>query len=326
MYARSINENYVCYAIDFPGKIKELNSVVRNVILLRRLLQTHRFDIIHCNGSPDHRLVVLTLLTLKKEFRPKIVFTKHNSFKIKDSLFTKWRYRSWSDHVITVCNKQKFDIENVIPQVNAVTNISNGVCLKHYHPVTSKDKNEIRHKLKLASNKLIFVSAAGTGLHKGWLYLASATKNKLDYLVIVLGNKPSAATLEKLFGKNIPKNLLFPGHQADIRPYLWAADVGFVLSTDVETTSFACREKMACGLPVIVSDTGCLPENVDLETGWVVSAGSKEDVEQVIQRLKKQDLVSMQLAARRRAEKLFDIENFRNETYDIYRNLRRSRE
>jgi len=321
LYAYARSEGYVCHAVEFPGKLKEIIAILKNLIILRRLLLRNNYSVIHCNGSPDHRLVLLALMSIKNVNRPKIVFTKHNSFKVKNSFFTKWRYRAWTDQIITVCHKQKLDIERILPDITPIKNIANGVCLKHFYSVPPDHKAQLRMELKLPYDQLILVSAAGTALHKGWQYMAEAAKSQSNQLVIVLGNTPSTATLKKIFGNSIPCNLLFPGNQEDVRPYLWAADVGFVLSTNVETISFACREMMACGLPVIVSDTGCLPENVDSDTGWVVPTHSHEAVKKIIQTLPKQDLKKMQQASRLRAERYFDAETFRNQTFTLYRDI-----
>ena len=55
------------------------------------------------------------------------------------------------------------------------------------------------------------------------------------------------------------------------------------LSSRLETISFACREMMAMGLPVVVSDVGGLPENVeDGVDGWVVPACAPTAVSEVL--------------------------------------------
>ncbi|MCC3262472.1 glycosyltransferase, partial [Paenibacillus polymyxa] len=70
--------------------------------------------------------------------------------------------------------------------------------------------------------------------------------------------------------------MVFPGRLArdhDVRSFVAALDVGFVLSSEMETISFACREMMAMGVPVIVSNAGGLAENVHAGLdSWVVPA------------------------------------------------------
>ncbi len=58
--------------------------------------------------------------------------------------------------------------------------------------------------------------------------------------------------------------------------YMKNASIGFVLSSDCETISFAFIEMMACSLPVIVSNFGRLPESIDYGVnGWSIKTGSE---------------------------------------------------
>ena len=77
--------------------------------------------------------------------------------------------------------------------------------------------------------------------------------------------------------------VIFVGLLDDVRPFLAALDLGFVLSSRVETISFACREMMAMGLPVVVTDVAGLPENVeDGVDGWIVPACAPAAVSEVL--------------------------------------------
>jgi len=321
IYSFASLNSVACYPIDFPGKLRELRMILTNLLKIRELVVKNRYDIIHCNGSPDHRLVMLMLLTLRAPLRPKVVFTKHNSFPVKNSIFTRWRYISHTDFIITVCSEQKVQLEPLLRGGTPTTTISNGVCLRRFRPVPSNRKAALRGQFGIPNHKLVFVSCAGSALHKGWQYLASVVANDPAVAVIVLGNKPPPHQLETLFEKGMPDNLWFPGNKDDVRPYLWAADVGFVLSTSVETISFACREMMATGLPALVSDAGCLPQNVDEHSGWVVARGSCDSVSEILPLIKSANLEKMQKSARKRAEKFFDIQTFKNRTYETYRGL-----
>ena len=78
----------------------------------------------------------------------------------------------------------------------------------------------------------------------------------------IAGLPPSAADLRRVEALGMTGAVVFTGLLRDVRPLLAAMDVGFVLSSRLETISFACREMMAAGRPVIVSDTGGLAENV----------------------------------------------------------------
>jgi glycosyltransferase involved in cell wall biosynthesis len=101
---------------------------------------------------------------------------------------------------------------------------------------------------------------------------------------------------------------------------LGACDLGFVLSYH-EALSYACREKMALGLPVLVTRVGGLPENVsDGCEGWIVPARSPESIKDVLLNILSNPsrLSSMGPQARARAERDFNLNHFIKSTLAVY--------
>jgi glycosyltransferase involved in cell wall biosynthesis len=112
----------------------------------------------------------------------------------------------------------------------------------------------------------------------------------------------------------------FPGLLDDVRPWLAACDIGYVLSYQ-EALSFACRELMALGLPVLVTNVGGLPENLtDQREGWIVPPRSPELIRNVLQKilLQPEQLSKMGAQARQRAEREFGLAEFVKATLAIY--------
>jgi glycosyltransferase involved in cell wall biosynthesis len=92
----------------------------------------------------------------------------------------------------------------------------------------------------------------------------------------------------------------------------------------VETISFACREMMAMGKPVLVSEYAGLPENIRQETdGWLVPPRNHPAIAQMLQRLLQQRNVmpAMGVAARQHAEEAFGLPRFVELTEAVYSQL-----
>jgi glycosyltransferase involved in cell wall biosynthesis len=112
----------------------------------------------------------------------------------------------------------------------------------------------------------------------------------------------------------------FPGLIDDVRPVLAACDAGFVLSYQ-EALSFACRELMALGLPVLVTRVGGLPENLtDGQQGWIVARQDPPAIASVLVKILSdpEQLKSMGYLARARAVSEFNLSDFVARTMSVY--------
>ena len=140
--------------------------------------------------------------------------------------------------------------------------------------------------------------------------------------VLIAGARPPDAVLERVAALGVAGRVTFAGLLDDVRPLVAACDAGFVLSHAIETISFACREMMAMGKPVLVSDYAGLPENVrDGEDGWIVRTRDVDAIAAAIVRMldARDRLPAMGAAARARAEAEFGLDGFVEATERVYR-------
>lgn len=117
--------------------------------------------------------------------------------------------------------------------------------------------------------------------------------------------------------------VIFPGFIPDVSPIIGIGDIGFVLSNASETVSFACREMIAMGLPVIVSNFGSLPENITAAyDGWIVPINDIPSLTRllitILTRLTRKDLMQMSQHARSKAIQSFDKKYFIDATEQLY--------
>lgn len=83
---------------------------------------------------------------------------------------------------------------------------------------------------------------------------------------------------------DIPKrsDIVLVGSQNDVVRYLQAMDV-FVLPSLTETSSLATMEAMSCGVPVVATPVGSVPEYVrDGKTGFIFSRRDSSELEKLL--------------------------------------------
>jgi len=307
------------FDIDFPGKPKEIFNIIKNIKKLKNIIIKEQIDVVHVNGTPDHKVVMLCKWFYKLNFR--IIRTKHDSFKIKQDWFANKLYGKYTDQMIVV---SRFQYDHVITNdlQNKTTVIHNGIDLEYFQP-REKSKNLIK-QFNIQDKDIVFVSVAGTALHKGWQFLVEAASRLDDELrsrikIIVVGNSPKNEIIEQYINQfNMQDNVIFTGFIDDVREVISIADIGFVLS-QYEALSIACREMMAMGKPVLISNVGGLIENINNnQDGWIIKQKSTDEAQEFLQKIEKLDLVNFSKLAIQKAKKEFGLDNFIQATLDAY--------
>ncbi len=308
----------------FPNGLHRIRQRAQAVRQLRDYLRHHRFDIVHVNGSADHRITLAALRGLHP--RPSVVLTKHNTKTMSGPQHV-WRAHWHTSKVIAVCAYVQRLLEASPYRVCHPQIVYNGVDTDHFQPWPVEAANAQRRALGIPDDALLIGSSAGTADYKGWTDLIAALQRLPDgertrIHVLLAGNPPCADQLALLDAAGLRAQFHFPGLLEDVRPTIAALDAGFVLSYRVETISFACREMMAMGKPVMVTDYAGLPENIHAgEDGWIVPVHGHAAMAATLQAMlhDRAQLQPMGASARTHAVAEFGLERFVNATEAIYR-------
>ena len=131
--------------------------------------------------------------------------------------------------------------------------------------------------------------------------LASGIKAKL----LFVGDGPERPIVEQLCRElGTREHVRFLGKQDNVEDILSLSDI-FMMPSASETFGLAALEAMSCGVPVISSDVGGLPElNRDGETGYVCKLGDVDAMADRAMAILSNDnlLDRMRLSARKQAE------------------------
>ena len=114
------------------------------------------------------------------------------------------------------------------------------------------------------------------------------------------------------------------GPVEDVRPYLHAMDVACLIPSSNEGFSNSVLEKMAAGLPLIVTDIGGNAEAVvDGTTGFVIPARRPDLLESRLLELESDVSLRnrMSEAARRRVEERFSLDSMIERHEALYRDV-----
>ncbi|WP_305857541.1 glycosyltransferase family 4 protein [Balneatrix alpica] len=301
------------YACDFPAKLqKEPRAIWAAIGRFRRTVADFKPDIVHCNGAADLFIANLSRPGLGYQ----LVRTHHAIRQLKPHWYHRWLYQGVTAANIYVSQGAlALSCHNGL-QPQPVEVIENGVDLQAFQPQPADP--QLRQQWGLQEDELCIGSCAGTGDYKRvdlMIEAAMAAKAALPqrrFRIMVLGEPRSGKALEQQAHARGLTEFHYLGFHQDIRPYIALFDLGFILSDRIETISFAAREMMAMGKPLLSSDYAGLKDNISHGVdGWLTPAGDLHAItQQLIQclQLAPPQWQQYSQAARHKAEQRFSIQ------------------
>ncbi|MBN2158189.1 MAG: glycosyltransferase family 4 protein [Spirochaetes bacterium] len=322
--------NFYEYLASRTGAFSEISTFGwRAYMLLRELQARHRFDIIHDNQSVGYGLLMM------KSFGIPIVATIHHPLsidlvnvlertqKFKNKMKTVMFYPTLMqssvskrlDHIITVSEDSKKAITRdfgVSPERQTV--VYNGIDRDVFRPLP---------RVRKKTGKIIFVGNIEDG-KKGFVYLLKAM-SKIDRrvtLTVVDGGAPHRKVTDRLMAKlGLSGRVEFTGKTSTdelVRHYS-ESELAVVPSV-YEGFGLPAAEAMACGVPVVASDGGALPEVVG-NAGVVVPARDEEVIAHAVNGLFSDRRLLRELgeAGIERVKKHFNWEKAVRDIVTVYR-------
>jgi glycosyltransferase involved in cell wall biosynthesis len=157
--------------------------------------------------------------------------------------------------------------------------IPNGVDTNRFHPLTKTHNNRIVvgsvGNLRTVKNHALILEA-----------VAQLVKKGIDLDVRIAGEGDQREPLNHLAQSvGLTDHLKLPGRIEDIPSFLNGLDI-FVLSSDSEQHPNALNEAMACGVPSIATNVGCVEDLLDSgHCGIIIPPGDVKALEGAIREL-----------------------------------------
>lgn len=195
--------------------------------------------------------------------------------------------------------------------------IENGIDLAGWPVATPERRREARAILGLPADATVVAMVAAMRPEKAHDVLLHATallrREGRPLRVVLAGDGALRATLGRTADVlGIRDRVDFLGVRRDVARLLHASDLVVLPSRDVvETLPLAVLEAMACGIPVVASRVGSIPEVlVDGETGRLVQPGSAVELARAMAMALDDTRSTRRMtdAARRRVEARYSIE------------------
>lgn len=236
---------------------------------LRNWLSDHRVDIVNTHSSTDSWLAALALRTLRNP--PALVRTRHVSVPISPRATTRWLYRQ-AQHIITTGDLLRQQVIAIGCDAERVSSVPTGQDTAQFAP---GDQARARAELGIDLNAKVITIVATLRSWKGHRYLIQAFEQlaRSDALLLIVGDGPQRENLERQARASICfEQIRFAGNRSNVIPWLHASDIFALPSYANEGVPQALVQAMLCGLPIVTTTVGSIPEAVaDRHSALVVA-------------------------------------------------------
>jgi glycosyltransferase involved in cell wall biosynthesis len=291
---------------------------VAGLLALRAFLKKHQFDVVNTHSSTDAWLTALASLAWRDA--PPMVRTRHISAPIPRNALSSWIYRRAAAQVVTTgeaLRQQVVTLAGVDPQ--RARSVPTGVDLSQFAP---GDRASAREALGLPAEAFIVAIVATLRSWKGHQFLVDAIARIEDARLLIVGDGPGRENLEQqVAGLDLSERVRFAGQQADVVPWMRAADVACLPSFANEGVPQALMQAMACGLPIVTTHVGAIAEIVeDGVEGLIVAPRDVESLVEALERLRRDPVLRQQLgqAGLARARQRFSMDSMLDGMEAVY--------
>ncbi|TLP97048.1 glycosyltransferase family 4 protein [Nesterenkonia salmonea] len=205
--------------------------------------------------------------------------------------------------VVNLSGSEEEALRRSYPSIRSRTVIiGNGVDTDRYRP-DPDSRAATRASLGIDPGADVGVFVGHEYSRKGLPQILEAMTGLPDFVLLVVGGstdmmehaKAEAASL------GVADRVRFLGQQPDPRPYFHASDV-FVFPSAYESYGLVILEALACGVPVVATAVGCVPDVLTEGVNGAIVAPGGESVREGIRRCLAGDRQAQAQAARETAE------------------------
>jgi glycosyltransferase involved in cell wall biosynthesis len=283
----------------------------------RVLLRPRRLVSVARTTGPDGALVVssgyLSGALRLGGYRAPIVAVEHGSLLQRERLGLPRRIlRSVDRGIGARCSDADVAVSDFVREAlsrsrhsRRLLRIHHGIDLREFHPVARNGRPRGADPVTLGCAARLIPGKGVDDLLRALPRVAPA-----GWRLRVAGDGPERERLEAIAGAlGVRERVLFLGWVADMAAFWRAVDVAVVPSGALpEAFGMSALEAIACGVPVVATRNGGLPEIVaDGECGLLVTPGDVEGIARALSLLGSDDALRERLSrgARRRAQERF---------------------
>ncbi|PID92837.1 MAG: hypothetical protein CSA95_09425 [Bacteroidetes bacterium] len=281
---------------------------VQMALLLRKLCKRVQEPILHAHDANAHTAAFLSHLFFGN--RAPLLISRRVDFPIHRSLFSRLKYNHKRiKRIICVSEKIKEIMVPALKDPSVLQVIYSGIDLNRFDDC--HNRNLLRKEFKIPADHTLVANVAAIVPHKDYYTFVDTAAHvlkvhpKTTFLIIGEGEEREQITAY-IHEKGLQKSVLLTGFRHDITQILPEIEV-FLITSQTEGLGTAILDAFACGIPVVATRAGGIPEIVnDQRTGLLAEVKDANALAEKVLRFIHDRELKAQIVARAKEE----IRNF----------------
>jgi len=302
---------------------------------VREIVERERYDLVHVHTPIAAFVTRFALRRISHSMRPVVIYTAHGfHFYEGQSTLPHAVYRAmekmagrWTDYLATINREDLIAARNLgtIPtaRIRLIPGIGVDTAAYSPHATTPSERAETRISLNVADDDFMLTMVAELAAVKRHTHLFKALSKTADnsVVVVLVGDGPLESQLRKTAARlGVSSRVRWAGYRRDVPAILRSSDAA-VLASEREGLPRSVLEAMACGIPVIGTQTRGISDAVGSVAGWIVP---KEDAAALARAIdhaavRRDEVKARGFAARERAIAEYSLSRIIDAYEDLYR-------
>ncbi|MEY3367361.1 MAG: hypothetical protein RI973_516 [Bacteroidota bacterium] len=286
-------------------------------------------ELLHAHDSRAHTLALLAVLL---GARASIIVHRRVDFPVGKNILSHWKYNHPAiKRIICVSKAVKQVMSACIRDTSKLALVYSAADLSRFtawrHPgARAAARGRLVSDYGLSAGQTLVLNTAAIAPHKDYFTFVNAAEillsRGLDAIFFIVGadGGEEKAVRDYIIGKKLESRFIFTGFRSDVPRYMAGADL-MLFTSKTEGLGTAVLEAFACGLPVVATSAGGIPEMIaHEETGLLAPPGDAAGLAGQVQRLLQDEALREKLvsqASQRLAD--FSIQQMAEEVMTVYR-------
>lgn len=287
------------------------------------LCEKHHIQIIHAHDSQAHTLAFISCL-----FGNPIPIVVHRrvDFPVNNSYFSKLKYNiDCVKKYICVSHRIKEVLEPSLEDPSKITVIHSGIDVSRFEG--KSPTGILRKEFQVPDGYAIIGNISALADHKDYFTFINTAQKLIEKGVkakfLIIGDGPMEEEIRQYIAqKNLSDHIIMTGFRTDIPDVMPEFDI-FLFTSKTEGLGTTVLDAFACGVPVVATQAGGIPEMVEHEqNGLLAPIGSAGELaDQCLRVLNKEiDLSTLKNNAKKTVSQ-FSKEKMAERVFQVYKEL-----